>query len=179
MTKKDLIAFENKIARLFREGKIHAPIHLAGNNEDQLIKIFEESIKPWDWVFSTHRSHYHALLHGIPADWLEKEILAGRSMHIFSEEHKFFTSAIVGGTLPIAVGVAFALKRQRRVERVWVFIGDGASETGLFWETAKFACSYGLPIIFVVEDNSYSVNTHKKERWGTTKYLLDLDIYYV
>src|SRR5437773_7373114 len=84
-TADDLRAFERGIADDFEAGKIHAPIHLSGGNEDQLIEIFQE-IKRGDWVFSTYRNHYHALLHGIPPAKIRSEILAGRSMYWSSPE---------------------------------------------------------------------------------------------
>ena len=68
INKKFLIQFEEEIKDLYERGKIKSPIHLSGNNEDQLIKIFRK-IKKNDWVISTWRSHYHALLHGITAKW--------------------------------------------------------------------------------------------------------------
>ena len=64
ITKEFLVSFSNEIKEIYELGKIRAPIHLSGNNEDQLINIFKK-IKKSDWVFSTWRSHYHALLHGI------------------------------------------------------------------------------------------------------------------
>ena len=83
LNKNDLINFELEIKKLYENGKIKAPIHLSGNNEHQLIEIFKK-IKKNDWVFSTWRNHYHALLKGIPRNWLKKEIVAGRSMGINS-----------------------------------------------------------------------------------------------
>ena len=74
MNKQQLIAFEKKIKIIYEKGKIKAPIHLSGNNETQLINIFKK-VKKSDWVFSTWRNHYHALLKGIPAKWLETEII--------------------------------------------------------------------------------------------------------
>ena len=93
---KKLINFELKVKKVYEEGKIKAPIHLSGNNEKHLIKIFKK-IKKTDWVFSTWRNHYHALLHGVDEEWLYKEIVLGRSMGIISKKNKFYSSAIVGG----------------------------------------------------------------------------------
>ena len=73
LNSKDLIKFELKIKNIYEEGKIKAPIHLSGGNENQLIKIFKK-IKRNDWVISNWRSHYHALLHGVPKKWLLKKI---------------------------------------------------------------------------------------------------------
>jgi len=157
--KQGLIEFEKDIAELFGDGQIYAPVHLSGGNEDALIEIFK-GIKPDDWVFSTHRSHYHALLKGISAEWLKGEILKGNSISINNAEYKFFSSAIVGGILPIAVGVAMM------GEKVWVFCGDMAAETGIFHECVKYAHGHDLPITFVVEDNGYSVDTPTEKVWG-------------
>ena len=156
--KDGLIAFEADIARLFEQAKIPSPCHLSGGNEDALIEIFQ-NIKPIDLCFSTHRSHYHALLKGIPPDRLKAEILANHSITINNAEYKFFSSAIVGGILPIAVGVAMM------GETCWVFCGDMAAETGIFHECVKFATGHELPIHFVVEDNGYSVLTPTKQVW--------------
>ena len=167
MTADDLRAFEREIAAEFEAGAIRAPVHLSGGNEDQLIDIFR-GIDRHDWVFSTYRNHYHALLHGVPLDVLRAQIRGGRSMYWNSPEHRFFTSAIVGGILPIAVGVAAAIKRRGGSERVWAFIGDMAATTGIFHESVQYADGHDLPIQFVVEDNGWSTDTPTVEAWGTT-----------
>ena len=166
MDKQALIDFEEEIKNLFLAAKIKAPVHLSRGNEDALIDIFKQ-IKKRDWVFSTHRSHYHALLKGIDPQWIKKEILAGRSMALNNKEHNFFTSSIVGGCPPIALGVAIAIKRKRSRSHVWVFVGDMAAETGVFHECTKYATRHSLPITFVIEDNGLSTNTPTQEVWGT------------
>ena len=166
ITKKELINFELDIKKVYESGKIKAPIHLSGNNESELIKIFKKIHKN-DWVFSTWRNHYHALLKGIPQDWLKKEIIAGRSMGINSIKQKFFSSAIVAGIIPIALGVAKAmkLKNKNNTNKVWVFIGDMTFETGMFHECYKYAKNHKLPLKFVVEDNGLSTNTPTNKVW--------------
>ena len=159
MNEKELIEFENDIAEIFNKGNIRAPIHLHGGNEASLIEIFKD-IKDTDWVFSTHRSHYHALLKGVPPELVKAEILNGNSICLRFPEYKFVTSAIVGGIIPIALGVAMA------GEKVWCFIGDMAAETGIFHECAKYAGNYNLPIHFIVEDNGFSVDTPTDRVWG-------------
>ena len=168
MTKEELIAFEEEIKDLFLAGKIKAPIHLSRGNEEPLIEIFKE-VLPEDWVFSTHRSHLHALLKGIDPEWVENEILAGKSIHLNNKEHRFFTSAIVSGCLSIALGVAMAIKRRGDKRHVWCFVGDMAAETGAFHECTKYAARQNLSITFVVEDNHLSVNTPTQETWGLEK----------
>ncbi len=162
MTKDELIAFEAEVERQFSAGNIRGPIHLCGGNEDRLINIFK-SIKRTDWVFSTWRHDYHALLHGIPSEMLMAIIMAGRGMNFSSAEHRFFTSAIVGGILPIATGVAHALKMSGSQQKVWCFIGDMAFETGAFHEAASFAGNNDLPICFIVERNGWSADTPMQE----------------
>ena len=165
MTAEELIAFEKDIVEIFNRGEIRAPIHLSGNNEAQLISIFE-SIKPTDWVFSTWRSHYHALCHGVPPARVKAEIMAGRSIALCFPEHRFFSSASVGGTLPIALGVALAIKRRKGSDTVHVFIGDMTARTGAMHDCTQYARGHQLPIKFIVEDNDLSVCTPTREVWG-------------
>ena len=164
LKKNDLISFEEDIKKIYEAGKIKAPIHLSGNNEEQLIKIFKK-IKKKDWVFSTWRNHYHALLKGIPKEWLKKEIIAGRSMGINNIKYKFYSSAIVGGILPIALGVAQSIKLKKQKSMVWVFIGDMTFETGTFHECYKFSKNFNLPIKFIIEDNNMSTNSPTNKVW--------------
>ena len=164
LKKIDLISFEEDIKKIYEAGKIKAPIHLSGNNEEQLIKIFKK-IKKNDWVFSTWRNHYHALLKGIPKEWLKEEIIAGRSMGINNKKYKFYSSAIVGGILPIALGVAQSIKLKKQKSMVWVFIGDMTFETGTFHECYKFSKNFKLPIKFIIEDNNMSTNSPTNKVW--------------
>jgi pyruvate dehydrogenase E1 component alpha subunit len=173
--KAGLEQFEKKMADHWESGKVRGPIHLSGGNEDELIEIGKR-IKDSDWVFSTWRSHYHALIKGVPSEWLEEEILAGRSITIVSQEHKFYSSAIVGSIIPIATGVALANKREGKDDVVWCFIGDMAFETGGFYEMHKYAQRYDLPIRFVVEDNGVSTNTPTEETWNGIKREIPSDI---
>lgn len=168
MTKEELIAFEQEISDIYCDGKIRAPIHLSDGNEEQLIEIFKK-IQKEDWVFSTWRSHYHALLRGIPREKVKEEILKGNSITLCFPEYKFFTSAIVGGIVPIAVGVALAIKKKGENRRVWCFVGDMTAEAGIFYENAKYADLHELPITFVVEDNGESVGTPTDVTWGYSR----------
>ncbi len=168
MNKRQLINFENKVKQAFLDAKIRAPIHLSAGNEGRLIQIFRK-IRRDDWVFSTHRSHYHALLHGISIKWLFDQILAGYSMHINSQKHKFMTSSIVCGCTPIALGVAMGMQRMKLPNHIWCFVGDMAAETGIFMECTKYAARNDLPISFVVEDNGLSTNSPTGVVWGNQK----------
>ena len=177
MTKKELIDFELDIKAIYESGKIKAPIHLSGGNENELIKIFKD-VQEDDWVFSSWRNHYHALLHGIDKNILKDLIVRGKSMSVYSDKPKFYSSSIVGGTLPIALGVAKSIKLKGEVNKVWCFIGDMTVETGLFYETYKYAKNLSLPIKFVVEDNGLSTNTPTEDTWGGKRDIPDDVIYY-
>lgn len=164
MTEEELIQFEQEIATLYEEGKIKTPVHLSGSNEKQLIRIFKD-YKDGDWIFSTWRNHYHWLLSGRDPTELKDKILGGNSMHIYDK--KFFTSAIVGGISPIALGVALALKLKGDTQtKVWCFLGCMGSMCGISKESIRYAEGHDLPIKFILEDNDLSVKTKTQEAWG-------------
>lgn len=165
VTADDLIAFEQEVIEAFRARKIAGPIHLSGGNEQQLIDIFRD-VRPSDWIFSTYRSHYHALLHGIPRDRVMQQILTGHSMNLAFPEHHFYTSAIVAGCLPIAVGVAAACKRSENKRHVWCFVGDMAASIGAFHDAQRYASGHDLPITFIIEDNGLACDTPTERTWG-------------
>ena len=170
ISKQELFEFEREILNLFEQTKITTPIHLSGGNEDELIEIFKE-IKQDDWVFSTHRSHYHALLKGIEKEKLKEMILCGKSMHIFNNKLKFFSSSIVAGCAAIASGIALALKKKNSSQKVWCFIGDGAEDEGHFYEAVRYVDGWNLPCTFIIEDNNRSVATPKSERYNKSEIL--------
>lgn len=167
-TSDELIAFEDNIVEHWEKGGIQGPVHLCNGNEEQLLEI-SKRMNDSDWVFSTWRSHYHALIKGVSPIWLKQEILEGRSITIVSEKDKFYASAIVSSIIPIAVGAAMGIKSNGGTEKVWCFVGDMAFETGQFYEMHKYATNLNLPIIFIVEDNGVSTNTPTIETWGGVK----------
>ena len=178
MTPEDLLAFEEDIAQEFAAGNIRAPIHLGGGNERELLEIFE-TIKPGDWVLVGWRSHYHALLKGVPPAELKAAILAGHSVSLCFPAHKILCSGIVGGIAPIAVGLAWAIK-QRHSDYllthethethddtiVHCFLGDMSAESGIVHEAMRYAGGRDLPVRWIVEDNGLSVCTDTKASWG-------------
>ena len=177
LTKKDLIAFEGKVKKYYEDAKITAPVHLSKGNEKELLEIFQY-VHSDDWVFSSWRNHYHALLHGLDQDLLMDDIIEGRSMSTNSIKPKFYSSSIVAGIIPIAVGVAKALKLKRSEKRAWCFIGDMTFETGIFYEAYKYTKNFDLPLQFVVEDNNLSTNTPTNETWGGKKREIPGDVIY-
>ena len=191
-TKEELMAFEEEVIANWKAKKILSPVHLSGSvngeQEDALIEIFKE-IQPQDWIFSTYRSHYHALLKGMPKKELMQWILDNKSIHLMSKKYKIVTSAIVGGTLSQAVGCAMAIKRMwsdsntmievnmnpttkhfgKVIEikpHVWVFCGDMTASLGTFRDCVHYSYINDLPITFVVEDNKLSTDTPTQEAWG-------------
>ncbi|MEK6882453.1 MAG: thiamine pyrophosphate-dependent enzyme [Nanoarchaeota archaeon] len=186
-TIESLKKFEQETADLFNDGKLKSPVHLSGSIDDKLeeflIKTFKD-IKPNDWIATTYRSHYHSLLKGVPEERLKAWILDNKSIHFMDSEYKMFSSAIVGGTLPTALGIAVGLKLKQNMiltsekemnkqgyykQKVWVFIGDMTANTGVFKEVFKYTVNHKLPIKFIVENNFLSTDTPTHEVWGLNK----------
>jgi pyruvate dehydrogenase E1 component alpha subunit len=153
------------LADHFAAGRIKAPLHLAGGNENSLIAIFQP-IRDEDWILCSWRSHYHCLLKGVPEDELENAILAGRSINLCFPKYRILSSAIVGGICPIAVGLGWAIKRRSGKEQVYCFVGDMTAMSGIFAECKRYAGGHALPVHFVVENNGLSVCTNTREVWG-------------
>jgi TPP-dependent pyruvate/acetoin dehydrogenase alpha subunit len=164
-TVEQLIAFEDRVAALFNDAQIRSPVHLYSGNEAEMIEVFRD-VQPQDWLFCSWRSHYQCLLKGVPEERVLAEIMAGRSISLCFPEHRIYSSAIVGGVLPIALGTAMALARSGERARVHCFMGEMTAETGIAHETIKYARNQRLPIRFVVEDNGRSVCTDTREAWG-------------
>lgn len=169
MTAADLIAFEEDIATEFNAAKIRAPVHLYYGNEDAILRVFER-VRPQDWVLCSWRSHYQCLLKGVPPARVKAEIMAGRSISLCFPEQRVVSSAIVGGVVPIATGIALGLKRSGEDARVWCFMGEMTAETGIAHESVKYARNHGLPVTWVIEDNGKSVCTDTKSAWRTTQH---------
>ena len=177
-TKESLIEFEHQLSEDFIAGKINCPLHLSGGNEQELLEIFS-LIKKEDYIFSTHRNHYHYLLKGGLKEDLYNEIRGytwainggnARSMNIIDPAINFYSSAIVAGSCAIAVGVALAIKKDNKDNKgekphVYCFVGDGAEDSGHFFEAARFSESRQLPITFIIEDNDYACGVNKYQRW--------------
>lgn len=187
-TAKQLIAFETRIKDLWESGDLRYLLHLSGGNEEPLISLFQH-IKPGDWVFGSHRSHYHYLLCGGTEEQLEREIREGRSMFLYGRfppgrfpstinpqpSTSLITSSVLAGVCGIAAGVAWTIKNGTPREahspvvempHVWCFVGDGAEDEGHFYEVLRFVDGHNLPCTFIIEDNDRSVDTSKVQRRG-------------
>jgi TPP-dependent pyruvate/acetoin dehydrogenase alpha subunit len=165
-TVQELKDFETEISDCFKQKMIRSPIHLYDGNEEQMLTIFKD-IGDEDWVFCSWRSHYQCLLKGVPRERLKQDIIDGRSISLCYPEYKIFSSAIVGGIIPIANGVAFDLKQTKSESNVWCFIGDMTSELGCFHENWKYSTYHELPITWIIEDNGKSVCTDTKKVWNS------------
>jgi TPP-dependent pyruvate/acetoin dehydrogenase alpha subunit len=178
ITVEDLKRFEDTIRQLWEEGKIRVPVHFCGGNIEQLLEIFKE-IRHDDYVLSTHRNHFHYLLHGGSPDSLLSSIRdneRGGSMVAISRNPPFLSSGIVAGNCAIAVGIAWAYKESGSSRKVWAFVGDGATDEGHFYEAWRYAVGWDLPITFIIEDNDRATETTSEQRWGkegTTKKVWD------
>ena len=161
-----LKAFEDEIAQIFNRGEIRAPVHLSDGNEIPLIKIFE-GVRDQDWVICSWRSHYQCLLKGVPPEELKLAIIEGRSISLSFAKYRVFSSAIVGGQLPIAVGVALAEKFKKSGSTVWCFLGDMTAETGMAQTCIRYSLQQDLPINFIIEDNGISVLTETRKVWNS------------
>src|SRR5258708_1248610 len=109
-TSRDLIAFEEDIASCFNDKQIRAPIHLYYGCEEAMLDVFRQHVDEDDWVLCSWRSHYQCLLKGVPPQQVKAAILEGKSIGLCFPEHRILSSAIVGGVLPIATGIALGIK---------------------------------------------------------------------
>lgn len=161
LTLKDLIEFEEEVSDLFTQKKIRAPIHLDRNNEEYLLETFKY-IKEEDWVMGSWRNQLKAYLKGVPKELLKQKILDGKSIGLQFPEYRVISSAIVGGILPIALGLAYSIKYSGQTNRVFCFLGDATSLTGTFLECYQYSIAWDLPITWILENNHKSVCTPTK-----------------
>lgn len=158
-------AFEEKASALYAERKIVGLLHLGIGQEAVAVGVCS-LLRNNDLVYGSHRSHGHAIAKGADVNRLMAE-LAGRatgycggkggSMHIVAKECGFITATgVVGGTIPLAVGAAFAAKERKQGRVAVVFFGDGAGQVGPFHESLNIASLWQLPVIFVCENNGYA-----------------------
>ena len=135
-----------------------------------MIEVFKKhNIGEEDWVLGSWRSHYQCLLKGVPKEELKGAILQGRSISLCFKKYRVLCSGIVTGAIPIAVGVALGIKKSGGSNRVFCFMGDMTSETGVAHECIKYSRNHELPIHFIIEDNGKSVCTNTRKTWGMDK----------
>jgi pyruvate dehydrogenase E1 component alpha subunit len=175
LTAGELVAFEEDIAACFNNKLIRAPIHLYSGCEEQLIDVFTKHVDAEDWVLCSWRSHYQCLLKGVPPHEVKAAILEGRSIGLCFPRQRILSSAIVGGVLPIAVGIALGIQRKGGKNKVVCFMGEMTSETGIAHECIKYSLLHRLPVLWVVEDNEQSVCTPTRDVWNTDTLTYEKD----
>lgn len=160
--------FEERCAQLYGETKIRGFLHLYIGEEAVATGVIS-CLKPEDAVIATYREHGHALLRGVSAGSIMAEMFGsadgcskgrGGSMHLFDTERRFFGgNAIVGGHLPVAVGLALASKMQTTDAVTVCFFGEGAMAEGEFHEALNLAALWKAPVLFCCENNRYAMGT--------------------
>jgi pyruvate dehydrogenase E1 component alpha subunit len=161
--------FEEKCAELYSAGKIRGFLHLYIGEEAVAVGAMQ-ALTPEDAVVSTYREHGHALARGMSSGAIMAEMFGkqegcsrgrGGSMHLFDATTRFYGgNAIVGGGLPVAVGLALADRLQQRPRVTACFFGDGAVAEGEFHESMNLATLWKLPVLFLCENNLYAMGTH-------------------
>ena len=160
--------FEEKAAEMYSLGKIHGFLHLYIGEEATGVGSMQ-AFTPDDNIVATYREHGHALARGMSANVLMAEMFGkvtgcsrghGGSMHFFDAARRFYGGyAIVGGGLPIAVGLALADKLQSQPRITACYFGDGAVAEGEFHESLNLAALWRLPVVFLCENNLYAMGT--------------------
>jgi len=158
-------AFEEKVSALYAERQIVGLLHLGIGQEAVAVGALS-LLRDDDYVYGGHRSHGHAIAKGADVNKLMAEIAGratgycagkGGSMHIVAKECGFITATgVVGGTIPLALGAAFAAKERKKGQLAVVFFGDGAGQVGPFHESLNIASLWRLPVIFICENNGYA-----------------------
>ena len=166
---------EEKIREHYLEDEMKTPVHLYIGQEAIAAGVCDV-LRPSDQVLGTYRSHGIYLARSDDPEGMFAE-LYGRvtgpgkgkagSMHLARPDAGvLMTSAVVGTTIPVSLGCAYALKQQGADDLVAVFFGDGAMDEGVFWETLNLACLQRLPILFVCEDNGLAIHKRAEQRRG-------------
>jgi len=160
--------FEEKCAELYAQQKIRGFMHLYIGEEAVGVGVMD-ALRPEDAIVSTYREHGHALARGISGGSIMAEMFGkqegcshgrGGSMHLFDVKTRFYGgNAIVGGGLPLAVGLALADKMRQESRVTCCFFGDGAVAEGEFHESMNLAALWKLPLLFVCENNRYAMGT--------------------
>lgn len=164
---------EEEIVKVYPSDKIKSPVHLSIGQESISVGVCE-ALASNDIVFGSYRCHAMYLAKGGDLNKMVAELYGkvtgcakgkGGSMHLVDIEHGVMgASAVVGTTIPEAIGYAYGLKIQKSDAVVVIFFGDGATDEGVYYESLNFAALKSLPIIFICENNGYAIHTHQHLR---------------
>ena len=178
--------FEEKAAEMYSVQKIHGFLHLYIGEEATGVGAMQ-AFTPQDAIVATYREHGHALARGMSANVLMAEMYGkatgcshghGGSMHFFDASRRFFGGyAIVGGGLPVAVGLALADKMRNRPAITGCYFGDGAVAEGEFHESLNLAALWKLPVVFLCENNLYAMGTALERHQAQTDISRKADAY--
>ena len=159
--------FEEMVDDLFARGLVHGTMHLSVGQEASAVGSIS-ALNHHDYILSTHRGHGHCIAKGADLNLMMAEFLGketgycrgrGGSMHIADMEGRNLgANGVVGGGIPLAVGVGLALQMKRRDEIVMGFFGDGAANQGSFHEALNMAAIWSLPVVYVCENNQYGMS---------------------
>jgi TPP-dependent pyruvate/acetoin dehydrogenase alpha subunit len=177
-TMLEIRAFDEKVDELYAEGALHGTAHFYVGQEAVAVGVIS-TLQEGDVITGTHRGHGHAVAFGLDLDRMAAELLGkasgychgkGGSMHIADVGAGMLgANGIVGGSMGIACGAAWAFK-QRKENRVAVcFFGDGAVQEGIFNETLNMAAIWKLPVVFVCENNQYAMSLSVKRGFATER----------
>ncbi len=174
---------EEKISTNYKDYQMRCPTHLSIGQE-AIAATSGLALKKKDISISYHRSHAHYLAKGGSAKKLFAELHGfkegcskgiGGSMHLTDLKHNFYGStAIVSNSIPIGVGLAYSLKINKQKNIVCIYVGDASVEEGVFFESMNFCVLKKLPVVFICENNFYSVYTHFKDRQPKNRKLYKL-----
>ncbi|MCY4380917.1 MAG: pyruvate dehydrogenase (acetyl-transferring) E1 component subunit alpha [Proteobacteria bacterium] len=161
--------FEERVLVAYTKMKFAGFCHLHIGQEGLCVGV-QRAIDPQDYVITGYRSHTQAIAKGIPARDVLAELFGkvsgcsrgkGGSMHMFSREKRFYGGhGIVGGQVPIAVGMAWKIHYNEENHVVVCYLGDGAINQGQVYEAMNMACIWQLPVLFIIENNLYGMGTH-------------------
>ena len=168
-------AFEEKAEQLYAMGKVHGTMHLSIGMEASAVGAIA-ALRPDDLILSTHRGHGHCIAKGADLNRMMAEFMGketgycrgrGGSMHIADVEGgNLGANGVVGGGIPMAVGVGLSLKMQKRDQIILCFFGDGAANLGPFHEALNMAAIWGLPVVYVCENNQYAMSFSVKKAFA-------------
>ncbi|MBU1012568.1 MAG: thiamine pyrophosphate-dependent dehydrogenase E1 component subunit alpha [Bacteroidetes bacterium] len=173
---------EEKIAEIYPEQEMRCPVHLSVGQEGTAVGVCN-ALGENDFALSTHRSHAHYLAKGGDLKAMISELYGkvtgccggkGGSMHLVDPTIGFYAVPIVGSTIPIGVGIALGFKMQNKSLVSVAFFGDAATEEGVFSESLNYAALHKLPVIFICENNLYSVYSPLYVRQPQERNLIDI-----
>lgn len=160
--------FEERVNLAYQKGKFAGFLHLHIGQEALCVGV-QRALRPTDYVISGYRSHTQAIAKGIEARAVMAELFGkvdgicrgkGGSMHMFSKGHRFLGGhGIVGGQCPIAAGVGFEIRYNKKDDVIVCYLGDAATNQGQFFEAMNMAATWELPVLYIIENNQYGMGT--------------------